>query len=55
LDQVVEQIDFQKTIIADIQKIIEETGKLVEQGYFSEPNKAVKKLSGLIKSNNLQC
>lgn len=44
MDQVVEQIDFQKTIIADIQKIIEETDKLVEQGYFSRAEQSRQKI-----------
>ncbi|MFT7260086.1 MAG: membrane fusion protein [Glaciecola sp.] len=43
LTQVVEQIDLQKTIIADIQKIIEETDKLVEQGYFSRAEQSRQK------------
>jgi membrane fusion protein len=47
LTQVVEQINLQKTIIADIQKIIEETDKLVEQGYFSRAEQSRQKIEQL--------
>lgn len=53
LNQVLSQIELQKKIISDTQSIIDETGTLVEQGYFSRAEYSRQKIELLNHTKQL--